>query len=128
MKKILALLGLSLALFAGNHGQTNDPDLKLALEGKYKKALKGFKKRCEKNDGYACGMVGYFYDKGFGVNKNHKLAISFYKKGCALNDSDSCTLLGYEEYKNGNTKKAKEFLKKACNLGNKNACDYLGKI
>ncbi|WP_457560585.1 tetratricopeptide repeat protein [Caminibacter sp.] len=127
MKKLL-LIGLGIFAFAMNHGKTNDPDLQLALQGKYKEAFKGFKKRCEKNDGYACGMVAFFYDKGFGTQKNHQKAIKLYKKGCKLNDADSCTLLGYYEYKNGNKSEAKKDLQKACKLGNKDACNYLNKI
>jgi TPR repeat protein len=80
MKKLLLITLLSIGLFASNHGQTNDPDLQLALQGKYTKALRGFEKRCEKNDAYACGMVAYFYNKGFGVEKNNKTALEYYKK------------------------------------------------
>ncbi len=127
MKKIALILGISLTLF-GAHGNTNDKDLQLALKGKYKEAFDGFYKRCEKNEGYACGMVGFFYDKGFGVKKNHKEAIKFYKKGCKLEDADSCTLLGYYAYQEGKKQEAKELLNKACKLGNKDACNYLNKI
>ncbi len=127
MKKIIFLISASI-LFGASHGQTNDKDLQLALQGKYKEAFLGFSKRCKKKDGYACGMVGFFYDKGFGVKKDHNKAILFYKKGCELNDKDSCTLLGYYEYKTKNIKEAKKLLQKACNLGNKDACDYLNKI
>ena len=130
MKKLLLSL-IAVIAFAvpKNHGTTNDPGLKLALEKKYKEALANFIERCSNEDGFACGMAGYFYDRGFGkIPKNHKLAIKFYQKGCALGDGDSCTLLGYEEYKKRNLKKAKEFLKKGCKLGNKDACKYLDKI
>ncbi|EDM23766.1 cysteine-rich Sel1 repeat protein [Caminibacter mediatlanticus TB-2] len=127
MKKLLILLS-SVFLFANSHMTTNDKALQEALNGNYKKAFSMFEKRCKKNEGYACGMVGYFYDKGFGIEKNHQKAITYYKKGCNLNDADSCTLLGYEFYKNGNLKKAKELLNKACKLGNKDACNYLKKI
>jgi len=108
---------------------TNDPGLKLAFAKKYKEALANFISRCSNNDGYACGMAGYFYDKGFGdIKKNHNLAIKFYKKGCSLGDADSCTLLGYNAYKKGNLRKAKKLLKKGCQLGNKDACNYLNKF
>jgi len=129
MKKLIIIL-LGSLLFASNHGNTNDPDLQKALNGKFKEAFSGFEKRClNKNDAYACGMVGYMLDKGIGgIEKNHQKAIKFYKKGCELNDADSCTLLGYYEYKSGNKEKAKKLLKKACKLGNKDACNYLGKI
>ena len=114
--------------FAVNHRQTNDPDLQLARQGKYQKAFVGFKKRCNKNDAYACGMVVYFYNKGFGVKKDMKKAFEYYKKGCNLNYIDSCTILGYYEYKNEKKEKAKKLLKKACNLGNKNTFNYLNKV
>jgi len=128
MKKSLLLVAVVFA-FSSNHGQTKDPALQEALNGNYKKAFSMFKNRCEKKDGYACGMVGYFLDKGIGgIEKNHQTAINYYKKGCELNDTDSCTLLGYNEYKKGNLKEAKKLLKKACNLGNKDACNYLGKL
>ena len=127
MKKILLLIS-AVFLFAGSHAQTDDKDLQLALKGKYKEALVGFKKRCEKNDAYACGMVGFFYDRGFGTEKNHNIALNYYKKGCSLNDKDSCTLLGYYEYKKGDKAKAKKLLNKACKLGNQDACDYLKKF
>jgi TPR repeat protein len=128
MKKVIVSALLAASAFAMNHGQTKDPDLQLALQGKYAQALKGFEKRCEKKDAYACGMVAYFYNRGFGVKKDMKKALKYYEKGCALNDSDSCTILGYYYYKGEvvkqNTKKAKELLNKACKLGNKDACNY----
>ena len=130
MKKLLLSLS-SIIAFAmpQNHGMTNDPGLKLAFEKKYKEALANFIERCSNNDGYACGMAGYFYEKGFGnLEKNRNLAIRFYKKGCSLGDADSCTLLGYEAYRNKNFKKARELLKKGCELGNKDACNYVSKI
>ena len=130
MKKLI-LTAIAAFAFAmpQNHGMTNDPGLKLALEKKYKEALDNFIQRCENNDAYACGMAGYFYDRGFGkINKDHNLAIKYYKKGCSLGDGDSCTLLGYEAYKKGNLKKAKELLKKGCDLGNKDACNYMNKF
>ena len=130
MKKILILI-ISVLAFA-KHGQTNDPALQEALQGHYKKAFNMFEKRCNNNDGYACGMVAYFYDKGFGVKNDKKRAIDFYKKGCNLNDKDSCTILGYYYYKgmivNKNLKKSIQLLKKACNLKSKDACNYLKEI
>ena len=130
MKKLILMAIVSLAFaLPKNHGFTNDPGLKLAFEKKYKAALANFIERCANGDGYACGMAGYFYDKGFGdIPKNHQLAIKFYKKGCALGDGDSCTLLGYIAYKKGDLKKAKELLKKGCKLGNKDACNYLNRF
>ena len=130
MKKIIVFLGIFLfASMPKNHFVTNDKGLKLALAGKYQEALANFIERCSSEDGYACGMAGYFYEKGFGnIKQNHSLAIKFYKKGCSLGDADSCTLLGYEAYKNKDIKKAKELLKKGCKLGNKDACNYLNKI
>jgi len=132
MKKFLIIILLIISANATKHGQTNDPDLQLALEGKYSQALKGFEKRCNKNDAYACGMVAYFYNKGFGTEKNTKKALKFYEKGCSLNDTDSCTILGYYYYKGisvkQDMKKALRLLKKACKLGNKDACNYLTKI
>jgi len=129
MKKILMLMGVSLTLFANNHGSTNDPALQEALKGNYTKAFRMFDKRCVQNDGYACGMEAYFYDKGFGVEKDHKSAIKLYEKGCALNDNDSCTILGYDYYKGIGVKKdlskAVNLLKKACKNGSKDGCNYL---
>ena len=130
MKKIL-LTAIAAFSFAApqNHGITNDPGLKLAFAKKYKEALANFISRCAKNDAYACGMAGYFYDKGFGnIQKNKKLAIDYYKKGCALGDADSCTLLGYKAYKRGDKKEAKELLEKGCKLGNQDACDNKDKF
>jgi len=132
MKKLFTLLTLSVALFASKHGTTNDPALQEALQGHYSKAFTMFEKRCNKNDAYACGMVGYFYDKGFGIKKDSKKAITYYEKGCQLNDSDSCTILGYYYYKGKvikqDVKKALVLLKKACKLGNKDACNYIEKL
>lgn len=130
MKKIFLILSAVFAFsMPQNHMFTNDPGLKLAFAKKYKAALANFKQRCKKNDGYACGMAGYFYEKGFGdIKVNNNLAIEFYKKGCKLNDADSCTLLGYETYKKGDKTRAKELLKKGCKLGNKDACNYLSKF
>jgi len=133
MKKLLLIALMTISVFGSKHGQTNDPDLQLALEGKYAKALKGFEKRCDtKNEAYACGMVAYFYNKGFGVEKDNKKALKYYEKGCNLNDSDSCTILGYYYYKGTivkqDVKKALSLLKKACKLGNKDACNYIEKL
>ena len=128
MKKIL-LISIAVFAFAMPHGMTNDPGLKLAFAKKYKEALANFISRCSNNDAYACGMAGYFYDKGFGkIKKDHNLAIKFYKKGCSLGDADSCTLLGYEAYKNKDINLAKKLLNKGCKLGNKDACNYLNKL
>jgi hypothetical protein len=131
MKKFILIL-IAVFSFAATHGKTDDPDLQLALNGKYEKAFEGFKKRCDKNDAYACGMVAYFYNKGFGTEKNDKKALEYYRKGCGLNDSDSCTILGYYYYKGiivkQNVNKALKLLKKACNLGNKDACNYIEKL
>jgi len=132
MKKLILIIGAVLLFGAQSHMQTNDKDLKLAMEGKYKQAFDGFEKRCENNDAYACGMVAYFYNKGYGVNTNLQKAIEYYKKGCRLKDPDSCTLLGYFYYKGTGVKKdlkkALSLLKEGCNLGNKDACNYLNKI
>ncbi|NPA11068.1 MAG: sel1 repeat family protein [Epsilonproteobacteria bacterium] len=124
------LLFITAAVFAFAYPNTKpvDKDLDLALKGKYKKALKHFKQRCKNNDAYACGMSGYFFHKGFGVQKDAKKAMHFYQKGCKLGDKDSCTLLGMMEYKRGKTKQAKQHLRKGCKLGNKDACRYLRKI
>ena len=130
MKKLI-LTTIAAFAFAmpQNHGITNDPGLKLAFAKKYKEALANFISRCSNGDAYACGMAGYFYDKGFGkIKKNHTLAIKFYQKGCSLGDADSCTLLGYEAYKNKDLTKAKALLQKGCKLGNKDACNYLNKF
>lgn len=130
MKKLI-LIAAGVLAFATpkNHMGTNDPGLKLAFAKKYKAALDNFITRCANNDAYACGMAGYFYDKGFGnIQKNKKLSIDYYKKGCSLGDGDSCTLLGYKAYKKGNKKEAKELLKKGCKLGNKDACKYKDKF
>lgn len=130
MKKLILITAGVLAFaMPSSHMMTKDPGLKLAFAKKYKAALNNFIDRCANNDAYACGMAGYFYDKGFGkIQKNKKLANNYYKKGCALGDADSCTLLGYEAYKNKNLKKAKEFLQKGCKLGNKDACKYKNKF
>ena len=129
MKKLIIFILVVFSLgISNNHFKTNDKGMQLALQGKYKEALANFIERCSNNEGYACGMVGYFYERGFGVNKNHDLAIKFYKKGCSLGDADSCTLLGYEEYKKRNLKEARKLLKKGCELGNKDACRYFNKI
>ena len=131
MKKLI-LFFIAVLTFALPHGETTDPALKEALQGHYKKAFNMFEKRCNRNDGYACGMVAYFYDKGFGVNKDKEKAIKYYKKGCNLNDKDSCTILGYYYYKgivvNKNLKKSIQLLKKACNLKSPEACNYLREI
>ena len=131
MKKFILIAAgvLAFATTPKNHGMTNDPGLKLAFAKKYKEALANFISRCAKNDAYACGMAGYFYDKGFGsIQKNEKLAVDYYEKGCALGDADSCTLLGYKAYKRGDTKEAKELLEKGCKLGNKDACENKDKF
>jgi TPR repeat protein len=130
MKKTILILT---AVFAfAKHGQTNDPALQEALQGHYTKAFRMFDKRCSKNDGYACGMVAYFYDKGIGVQKDKKAAINYYTKGCGLNDNDSCTILGYYYYKGIGVKKdlnkAITLLKKACKNHSKDACNYLKEI
>jgi len=131
MKKLI-LLSLAVFAFSANHGKTNDPDLQLALQGKYAKALKGFEQRCDKNDAYACGMVAYFYDKGFGVKKDKNKAVKYYKKGCKLNDADSCTILGYYYYKGEivekSVAKSQKMLEKGCKLGNKDACKYKNRL
>jgi len=126
MRKIILMFMIVVSVFAEQSKKSNDPGMKLILQGKFKEAMNIFKKRCQKNDGYACGMVGFFYSKGFNiVVKNKKKALYYYKKGCKLNDSDSCALIGYIYYRNKHIQKSKKFLKKACNLGNRDTCEYL---
>jgi hypothetical protein len=58
------IIALFISFAFASHGETQNPVLQEALKGHYLKAFRMFDKRCNKNDGYACGMVGYFHNKG----------------------------------------------------------------
>lgn len=87
-------------------------------------------KKCEANDGRACGILADRYEKGEGVAKDANLAVKYDDKGCNLNNMPSCNNLG-NIYRNGkgvakDEAKAAEYYAKGCDLGNGSNCGNVG--
>ena len=51
-----------------------------------------YKKGCDLDDGFSCGMVGYLYKEGIGVKRDYQKASEYFKKGCDLGNEVSCSL------------------------------------
>ena len=85
---------------------------------------------CDKNDGYACGVLGLFYanDKssGFDVTK----ALHYLSKSCELKVTASCTEMGHI-YSDGrgvtvNKQKSRSLYTQACELRDSRGCLWAG--
>jgi len=98
----------------------------------YNMALNGYKKKCEKKNGFACGAVGALYALGKGEKNNWLKAAQYFKKECQYNSKNGgCINLAYT-YLNGaqerNITKAAKLLEKGCELKFGFACSLLGDI
>lgn len=106
----------------------------------FKDALNLFKKGCDLNDGFSCGLLGLTYYNGstpYTGNKsylpqNYNKAANIFQKGCNLNDSNSCAMLAsmYHEGKgvDYNIDTAITLYNKSCNLNNGTSCGILGNL
>ncbi|WQS28271.1 sel1 repeat family protein [Helicobacter pylori] len=98
----------------------------------FSKAKKYFEKACELKDGRGCGILGWIYEDGKGVEKNLTKAAQFFSKACDLKDGLGCFNLGMSyEYGQGVEKdliKAAQFYSKACRLGVQEACEMLKEL
>ena len=126
MKKII--LGSLIAVFAfAGHGESNDPGMKLLMQGKNKQALEIFKKECNKDkNAWACGNVGLMLYMGMGVKKDVSKAKEYYNKGCEAHDIGSCENLAEIAYKEQNMPTAKGYFEKVCKMKKyaKNKIDF----
>jgi TPR repeat protein len=117
MKKLLLVVGVVSFLCAGNHGESNDPGMKLLQKGEFSKALKTFENECKNGNGWACGNAAIMYYRGMGgIKPNPDKAKKYYNRGCELNDIDSCENLGEIAYKEQNMISAKGYFQKVCGM------------
>lgn len=96
-------------------------------------SIEVLEKKCEANNGEACRLAGYAYEKGEGATKDVSLAVKYYEKGCNLNDGMACNNLAVV-YNDGkgvakNSSKANKLFIKACDeLNIKVACSSAGVV
>ncbi len=95
----------------------------------FTQAKKYFEKACGLNVSVGCGVLGFLYGSGKGVEKDLIKAAYFYSKACELKDGLGCGALaalyvkghGVEQ----NIAKAAQYISKACKLGDQEACEAL---
>ncbi len=75
-------------------------------------------KACKGDNMFGCGIQGYLYQDGIGVEQNYEKAIKLFEKSCNGNEIHACTTLSYM-YQNGDGvdidyNKVLHFNKKVC--------------
>jgi len=122
MKIIMAVLLLTTLIYANSF----DDGLKAYNNGKYKEAVKWFKKAANQGNASAQTNLGFMYDNGQGVRQDYKEAVKWYKKAANQGDAGAQYNLGFM-YKNGqgvrqDKSQAKELFGKACDNGFQLGC------
>ncbi|GAA7481385.1 hypothetical protein HpBHB17_08840 [Helicobacter pylori] len=65
-----------------------------SIEAKdYIQAKKYFEKACDLNNGSGCGVLGFLYGSGKGVEKNLIKADQYFSKACKLGNQKACEIL-----------------------------------
>ncbi|MGL2852990.1 tetratricopeptide repeat protein [Helicobacter pylori] len=59
----------------------------------FTQAKKYFEKACNLNYGSGCGVLGFLYGSGKGVEKNLTKADQYISKACKLGDQEACEIL-----------------------------------
>lgn len=122
---IKLMLGLALQMIA----QKNHLTLEDYQSGDFKscaKTIRYLKDSCNNKGAKSCGVLGYIYEGGYGVNVNLKSAISYYKKACDLRYGVGCVNLGVIYAKVENYKDANSYFARACEMRNAEGCLNLG--
>ncbi|MGX2982995.1 hypothetical protein [Helicobacter sp. 23-1045] len=124
MKKLVFLFFIAIsALF----GEVNEANLDDAI------------KKCNANNGVACGEASEIYRKIEGRTrdeKDAKLWVEYAIKGCELRDGSSCHTIayqyadmgGYPKFFKPDEAKKEEYLIKACDYKHSHSCRLLGII
>jgi TPR repeat protein len=97
-------------------------------QGNKKKAFELFGKAAQQGDPSAQHNLGYFYDEGFGVEKNTQQALYWYKKAAKNGEICSCSNIAEIYRLAGNIQKAKIWLLKAVAQGDGDAALEMAKL
>jgi TPR repeat protein len=99
-------------------------------EKNYKMAIKEYEQCARMGNAECQGMMGFFYDKGFGVKKDWKKAYEFYEESARQDNLAAIYNLGvmyvYGQGIKKNSTKARELFLKAANMGHPSAQFNLG--
>ena len=96
----------------------------------YAEAHKFFQMACDGGETEGCNNLGYMFDIGDGVEKDHTKAVELYTISCDNSNPDGCAKLGFlldnGDYKVRNREKAGKILQKACDKGSLIGCTNFG--
>lgn len=103
---------------------------KYYFEEKYSEALPWLQRAANLKNGYANYLLGFMYNKGYGVNKDEKKAFDYYLKGAEQGSINALIEVGncYDFRSNIvtiNDDKAREYYQKAIDLGSIEAMRYM---
>ena len=83
MRRLTAILCLTLAVLLGSAGECESADLQKGLaawnSGDYATALRELKPLAEQGDAYAQNNLGSMYESGHGVPQDNKTAVKWYR-------------------------------------------------
>jgi len=90
------------------------------------------KTQCDLNHGGSCLNLGWAYEQGIDVTKDHRKAFALYRKSCELETTEGCRAVAFM-YLNGlgvaaDPAKAREFYQTSCDEGDALGCSNLGVI
>lgn len=118
-------LGLALQII-GNDSYLALEDCRDGDSESCMQTIRYLKDSCNSKGAKSCGVLGYIYEGGYGVNMNIKSAIEYYKKSCDLRYSVGCVNLGVIYAKVENYKDANSYFRRACEMRNAEGCLNLG--
>ncbi len=95
------------------------------IEVDYKKAIEYLKKGEKLNNSQSINLLGLFYEKGYGVEKNIETAVSYYKKIANIDTYASYNLARYYKGKKDYTN-ALKYYEKGNTYGNAESMNELG--
>jgi hypothetical protein len=99
--------------------------LSMLDEKDYQHALAISQIACSGHEVRACSIVGFLYERGFGVNKDPSRGLKTLQESCDQFDSWGCYQLALAQLESGETRgRASDTFSLACNLGNSPACGY----
>lgn len=74
-------------------------------------------------------IMGYMYERGYGVDEDISSAIQWFEKSAEKGNTEAMNRLGTIYYQRiADDEKAKEWYKKACDAGMLNACDNFERL
>jgi TPR repeat protein len=88
------------------------------------------KTQCDLDHGGSCVNLGWAYEQGIDVAKDHRKAFAAYRKSCKLGTTEGCRAVAFM-YLNGlgvaaDPKKALQYYQRSCNDGDALGCSNLG--